>query len=209
MRLAHTQDYAALRVPTEDAPWRVLLSGCLAGWGCGVDGTDYGMKDTLAWFFALPRVRAFPFCPEDVGLGTPRTMPDLHGGDGRDVLRGVARVRDEHGADLTEGMLAGARAMLAHAREHQVDFAVLTDMSGACGTQVISLGCRYDQPRRFQLGLGVAAALLDQAGFIVVAQRDHRTLDRLAALADPTRSTDPTKLDHHQHPWTREHFGLG
>ena len=54
-----------------------------------------------------------PFCPEDHRLGTPRTMPDLHGGDGHDVLDGTARVRDEHGADLTEALLAGADSALA------------------------------------------------------------------------------------------------
>ena len=36
--------------------------------------------------------------------------------------------------------------MLALAKEHKVDFAVLTDRSGACGTQVISIGCRFEEP---------------------------------------------------------------
>ena len=208
MRLAHTQDYSGLRRPTPEDPWRVLVSGCLAGWPCGVDGTDYGMGGALARFLALPGVVALPFCPEDVGLGTPRTMPDLHGGDGRAVLRGAARVKDEHGADLTEGMLRGARAMLEFARASRVELALLTDMSGACGTQVISDGCRFDEPRRYQQGLGVAAALLDEAGFTVVAQRDHRTLGRLEQLLNPDFSPDPAALDHHQHPWTRAWFGL-
>jgi uncharacterized protein YbbK (DUF523 family) len=206
MRLAHTQDYGALRAPTPEDPWRVLLSGCLAGWRCGVDGTDYEMGGAQGAFFASPLAVALPFCPELVGLGATRTLPDLHGGDGRALLRGEAKALDQHGADLTEGMLAGARAMLAFARERAVDFAILTDMSGACGTQVISLGCRFDEPRRYQQGLGVAAALLDEAGF-VVSQRDHRTLARLRARIDPGFPPDPAALDHHQHPWTIETFG--
>lgn len=208
MRLAHTQDFSGLRAPTAEAPWRVLVSGCLRGLPCGVDGSDYGMGGFMADFFALPTVEAVPFCPEDAGIGTPRTMPDLHGGDGRDVLRGAARVLDEHGADLTDRMLAGARAMRDLALARAVDLAILTDMSAACGSQVISDGCRFDQPRRYQQGVGVATALLLEAGVTVVAQRDHRTLSILRAMCDPSAQPSPEALDHHQHPWTREHFHL-
>jgi len=209
MRLAHTDDLSWLRTPTPDAPWRTLVSGCLTGLPCGVNGTDYGLGAALAELLALPTLRALPFCPEDVGLGTPRTMPDLHGGDGFAVLRGEAVVRDEHGADLTAGMIAGAQAMLRFAQEQDVELAILTDMSGACGTQVISLGCRFDEPRRFQMGPGVAAAMLLEAGIPVVAQRDHRTIGRLRAMLDPAYTPDPEALDHHRHPWTVAHFNLG
>lgn len=212
MLLAHIEDLAAvLRTPTEAEPWRVLLSGCMAGWSCGVDGTSYGLGGRVQPLFDSGPAVALPFCPEDVGLGTPRTMPDLHGGDGRALLAGApgVRVLDEHGTDLTEGMLAGARAMVAFALEHRVDLAVLTDMSAACGTSVISLGCRFDEPRRYQQGLGVAAAMLVQAGVPVVAQRDERTIQRLRALLDPGFTVDVAALDHHEHPWTREHFGTG
>lgn len=210
MLLAHIDDLSTvLRTPSEAEPWRVLLSGCMAGWSCGVDGSSYGMGGRMAALFGSGPAVALPFCPEDVGLGTPRTMPDLHGGDGRALLAGDpgVRVLDEHGADLTEGMLAGARAMRAFALAEGVDFAVLTDMSAACGTSVISLGCRFDEPRRYQQGLGVAAAMLVAAGVPVVAQRDERTVQRLRALLDPAFEPDPAALDHHQHPWTREHFG--
>ena len=91
-------------------------------------------------------------------------MPDIYDGDGLDVLDGRARVRDEHGSDLTDAMLRGAQAMLKHAREHDIDFAILTDGSAACGTQVIILGCRYDRPRRVHRAVGVAAATLVRAG---------------------------------------------
>ena len=209
MQLAHTQDFSGIRTPTEAAPWRVLVSGCLRGMACGVDGTDNGLGRFMEDFFALPTVEAVPFCPEDVGIGTPRTMPDLHGGDGRDVLRGTAKVLDEHGTDLTDKLLTGARAMRDHALARRVDFAILTDMSAACGSQVISDGCRFEQPRRYQQGVGVATAVLLEAGITVVAQRDHRTLSILRAMCDPEAQADPAALDHHQHPWTRSYFKLG
>lgn len=206
MRLPHARDWS-LRTPTLDQPWRVLVSGCLAGWPCGVDGTDYGMGGHPFPLFALPTVRLVPFCPEDTGIGTPRTMPDLHGGDGFAVLAGRARVRDEHGVDLTDAMLRGARAMRAHALAHDVDLAVLTDMSAACGTQVVSDGCRFDQPRRFQAGVGVAAAMLLESGVPVVSQRDDRSIERLRALADPGHTPDPAARDHHEKDWYRSTFG--
>lgn len=195
-----------MRQPTAHDPLRVLLSGCLAGWSCGVDGTDYGMGQKLGGLLALPTLRVSPFCPEDAGIGTPRTMPDIHGGDGRDVLDGRARVLDEHGHDLTEAMLRGARAMLAHAVEHRVELALLTDMSAACGSQVISLGCRFDDPRKYQRGFGVAAALLARNGIPVVSQRDHRTLDALRARLDPAHAPDPSARDHDESEWYRAYF---
>jgi uncharacterized protein YbbK (DUF523 family) len=205
----HPELIAALPVPTAAQPWRVLISGCMAGWGCGVDGTDYGMAAALEHFARLPNLHMIPFCPEDVGLGTPRTMPDIHAGDGFAVLDGRARVLDERGVDLTAGMLRGAEAMLAKAREAAVHFAILTDMSGACGSQVISLGCRFDTPRRFQRGVGVATAMLLRAGVAVVSQRDFATLGALRARLDPEFVPDPQAVDHHMHPWVRAHLPVG
>jgi len=134
-------------------------------------------------------------------------MPDIHGGDGHAVLDGVARVLDEHGTDLTDAMVRGAEAMVERARAADVELCLLTDSSGACGTQVISLGCRYDTPRRHQQGQGVAAAALMRAGFWVVSQRDHKTLGRLRSVLDPGFEPDPGALDHHESAWVLEHFG--
>lgn len=203
----HPDPLAALRPPTEGEPWRVLVSGCLLGWGCAVDGSDYGMGGALGDLLDLPLVRAVPFCPEDHGIGTPRTMPDIHGGDGRDVLAGQARVLDERGVDLTEAMLRGARAMLAVALRERIDLAILTDMSAACGSQVISDGCRLTEHRRYRRGFGVATALLLEHRVPVVSQRDHRTLGRLRARIDPSFAPDPAAVDHHETAWYRDYFG--
>jgi uncharacterized protein YbbK (DUF523 family) len=209
MRLPHHAEIvAALRRPTLEEPWRVLLSGCLAGAACGVDGTDYGLGERLPEWARPPLVTTFGFCPEDYRLGTPRTMPDLHDGDGFAVLAGTARVLDEHRNDLTEAMLAGARAMLGLAREHRVDFALLTDRSGACGSQVISIGCRFEEPVQHRRGVGVAAALLLREGFHVVSQRDFATLEGLHAIVDPSHVPDPEARDHHDHPWVLANLPL-
>ncbi len=205
MLLAHHRDrIARLREPTVDDPWRTLLSGCLAGWQCGVEASDYGLGKVFPDLLALPTLELAPFCPEQHAMGTPRTMPDIHGGDGFDVIAGRARVVDEHGTDLTEKMLEGARAMLAHARQHDVELAILTDMSAACGSQVISLGCRFDDPRKLQKGVGVATAMLLEDGIPVVAQRDHHSIDLLRARLDATFDIGAGRRDHHEHEWTVE-----
>ncbi len=208
MRLAHDPAArAALRSPTPSLPLRILVSGCILGQPCGVDGTDYGMGGCLGDLLRLPTVLAIGFCPEHHGLGTPRTMPDIHGGDGNDVLDGKARVFDQHGADLTEGMLVGARAMLMFAREHAVDCAILTDMSAACGSQVISDGGRFVPERRYRAGVGVAAALLSRHGIPIVSQRDHRTLQWLRHRLDPSHVVDAAARDHHETAWYVDYFG--
>jgi uncharacterized protein YbbK (DUF523 family) len=207
MRLVeHPEQIAALPEPTPKAPWRVLTSGCMIGWACAVDGTDMGLTAALPPLGRLPNVQLVPFCPEDVGIGTPRGMPDIHGGDGFAVLDGVARVLDEHNVDLTAEMIRGATAMVARARDADVHFALLLDMSGSCGSQVISDGCRLIEERRYRRGVGVAAAALIRAGVPIVSQRDYRTLGLLHARLDPAYLPDPAALDHHETPWVIENL---
>ena len=210
MRIAHHPEIIdTLRAPTSEEPWRVLVSGCIFGWGCGIDGTSYGMGRSAPTWFADPLVHLVPFCPEEHTLGVPRGMPDIHGGDGFDVLDGTARVLDEHNNDLSAEMIAGGEAMTRYALGRRVDFAVLTDMSAACGSQVISDGCRLvpDEERAWQRGVGVAAACLLRAGIPVVSQRDFRSLERLHQRLDPTYTPDADALDHHEKDWFREYFG--
>lgn len=209
MRLVEAPDLHFLRRPSEAQPWRVLVSACLLGRPVGVNGTDYGLGKVLADFFAHRLIHAVGFCPEAYALGIPRFTPDIHGGDGVAVLQGRAYVRDEHGTDITREMLDGAQAMVALAREERVDLAILTDVSGACGTQVIYDGSRFAEPKKYQRGTGVAAAALLSAGVHVVSQRDDRTLGRLWAILDPNAPPTGDGLDHHEREWYRSYFASG
>lgn len=190
---------------TAAEPMRVLVSGCVAGLACGVDGTSYGEYPEARRLLAQPNVRAVPFCPEESEFGTPREMCNIHGGTGFDVLDGRARVLTESGIDWTEGMIRAAQRMLAVAREAQVHLALLLDISAACGSQVI-----YDGPRHlrhYRIGAGVCAALLLRNGFTVVSQRDYRTLGRILRHLDPAYEPDPAAVDHHETEWYRSYFG--
>lgn len=171
-----------------------------------MDGTSYGAPyHHLRGLLDRLNVATVAFCPEDFAFGTPRETPDIHGGTGTDVLDGRARVLSESGQDWTEPMVQAAHAMLAMARHNRVHLALLTDISAACGSQVIYLGGRSGGIH--QAGQGVCAALLVRHGFKVMSQRDHRTLGHLLHKLDPVIVPVSAARDHHETDWYVEHFG--
>ena len=191
---------------TEDDPLRLLASACLRGVRCGVDGSSYGAPFAhTESLFQLPNVQVVTFCPEDFAFGTPRATPDIHGGDGFDVLDGSARVLSDTGEDWTEPMLKAAHAMLTMARAAEVRLALLTDMSAACGSEVIYRGARTEGHR--QAGQGICAALLIRHGIRVISQRDYRTLDLIVSKLDPSHRSNPDARDHHETKWYLENCG--
>ncbi len=191
---------------TSDHPLELLVSACLTGVPCGVDGSSYGAPfPHTSHLLHLPNVHVVGFCPEDFAFGTPRATPEIHGGNGFDVLDGTARVLSDSGEDWTVQMIGAAETMLRVAQANDIRLALLMDISAACGSQVI-----YDGPRsagRHQAGQGVCAALLIRHGIKVLSQRDHRTLEVLLNKLDATHQADPASRDHHETPWYVETFG--
>lgn len=189
---------------TSDNPVRLLMSGCLFGIACGYDGSTCGGYPAIAQLLSLPNVRAVQYCPEHHSFGTPRYLGNIHGGNGFDVLDGRARVLTDDGDDWTDGMIAGAEAMLEVARRGDIHIAILLDISAACGSQVI-----YDGPRdlkNYQRGPGVAAALLIRNGYRVLSQRDYRTLRLLYHKLGAKPPTDMPDFDHHESEWYVGYF---
>jgi uncharacterized protein YbbK (DUF523 family) len=188
-----------------ESPLRIVVSACLLGVGCGIDGGSYGAPyPHLARLLDRPDVQPVGFCPEDFAFGTPRHTPDIHGGTGSDVLDGRARVLNEVGEDWTAPMVQAAHAMLKVAQHNRVQLALLTDISAACGSQVIYLGARTAGVH--QAGQGVCTALLVRHGFKVLSQRDHRTLGLVLHKLDPSIPLDDAARDHHQSDWYRQSF---
>ena len=102
-------------------------------------------------------------CPEELGgLSTPRKASTLVGGNGEDVLEGLARVVASDGTDVTALFVAGAERTLALAREAGVELAYLKQSSPSCGCEETSI-----EGRRVP-GRGVAAALLARSGIEIV-----------------------------------------
>lgn len=211
MRPAHlptAETIASWPAFSSEQPLRILASGCLAGEQCGYDGTSYGEHAIVVKLFGLPNVQVFNFCPEDFSFGTPRALCNIHSGDGFDVLDGRARVKTEDGEDWTDGMTEAAKHMLELAKVKRVHVAVLMDISGACGSQVI-----YDGPRHLKIyrrGPGVCAALLIRGGIAVVSQRDLRTLALLfRKLGHEELGPPEPARDHHETDWYQAYFPEG
>lgn len=141
----------------------VILSACVAGVAC----THEAEAKTRDWAVRLiSEGRAVTVCPEVAGgLPIPRPAAEIIGGDGSDVLDGRARVIDEHGTDVTEQYLAGARSALAAARRSGATRAILKARSPSCGRGEIFDGTFGGGTRA---GDGVTAALLAREGIEVL-----------------------------------------
>lgn len=197
-----------LRTPTPDNPLRILMSACLSGVLCGYDGTANGTYPSAIQLLQYDTARIVTFCPEEFSFGSPREMCDLHGGTGLDVLEGRAKMLSESGKDWTSGIVRASEKMLAIAQENEIELAVLMDVSGACGSQVIYDGNRFSETPVYQIGAGVAAAQLMRNGFKVISQRDYASLEILYQKLDPTHEISPEARDHHETPWYKEYFSV-
>lgn len=197
-----------LRTPTAADPLRILVSACLTGITCGFDGTANGQYPSVLKLLQYDTVKLLRFCPEDSSFGSPREMCDIYGGTGEDVLDGKARVLAESGADWTEGMVHAAEKMLEIAKHNNAELAVMMDVSAACGSQVIYDGNRFAENKVYQVGAGVAAALLMRHGFKVISQRDYASLEILYAKIDPQHTINTAAIDHHEIAWYKQYFNI-
>ncbi|MFA6261002.1 MAG: 2-thiouracil desulfurase family protein [Bacteroidia bacterium] len=195
-----------LRIPNRENPLRILMSSCLTGVMCGYDGTANGEYPSALKLLQFDTVRIKTFCPEEFSFGSPREMCDLHGGTGFDVLDGKAKMLSESGIDWTEGILRASEKMLELAVKENIELAVMMDVSGACGSQVIYDGNRFGENKVYQIGAGVCAAQLMRHGFKVISQRDFASLEILYSKIDPLHRIDSSKIDHHETDWYKEYF---
>ena len=169
-------------LPTQ--PLRIIVSACLAGAFVIDDGSDRMRNPVILEMMARPNVAAVTFCPEDVAMGTPRETPNCTGGNGFDVLDGRATFECHAGQDHTAAIVAAADAMARLAVAHRADLAILTHISGSCGTSVIYDGHR--DRKHYQHGPGVAAAALHRAGIPAISNADCRALRLIMGRLDPT-----------------------
>lgn len=153
------------RIGPRDEPV-VLVSACLAGVPCRYDGRAKPDDGVVA---EVEAGRAVAACAEVLGgMDTPRLPAEIVGGDGHDVLDGVAVVRTVDGEDVTAEFVRGATQVADLAAEHGVRTAVLQARSPSCGCERI-----YDGSHSGALtdGDGVVAALLKRRGIEVTSVR--------------------------------------
>lgn len=143
-----------LRKPTSEDPLRILVSACLVGVRCGVDGSSYGNYPSVLKLLDYDNVKLIQFCPEDFSFGTPREVCDIYGGDGFDVITGKAKVLTTTGKDWTDEMINASKKMLQIAKDNNIELAIMMDVSAACGNHVIYDGNRFDVNKKYQIGMG-------------------------------------------------------
>lgn len=130
------------------------------------DGGASGPFDLLEQWIEEGRV--VPLCPEVAGgLPTPRAAAEIPGGQGVEVLDGIAAVITTDGEDVSAQFLEGARQALELVQKHGIRVAVLKANSPSCGNLLT-----YDGTFRGVKvsGEGVTAALLKRHGVRVFSE---------------------------------------
>ena len=140
---------------------RILISACLLGINCRYDGDTRGP-------IPLPEsLCPIPVCPEQLGgLPTPRPKAYFEGGDGREVLKGRARVVNLKGEDVTQAFIKGAKEVLGLCKLLGLKKAILKDKSPSCGVKRVWID------KELSFGMGVLSALLSEEGIEVISSED-------------------------------------
>ncbi|EJN23851.1 DUF523 domain-containing protein [Pseudomonas sp. GM80] len=160
---------------------KILVSRCLLGHRVRYDGGASGPFDLLEQWISEGRV--VPLCPEVAGgLPTPRAAAEIPGGQGGEVLDGIAAVMTTEGEDVSAQFLDGARQALELVRKHGIRVAVLKANSPSCGNLLTYDGTFSGVKVS---GEGVTAALLKRHGVQVFSE-----------LELPQAALALTQLDH-------------
>lgn len=165
---------------------KLLVSRCLLGHRVRYDGGASGPYAQLALWQDQGRVIAV--CPEVAGgLPTPRAAAEIPGGQGAQVLKGLAPVITTDAEDVTAAFVSGARQALALVKQHGIRIAILKANSPSCGN-ILTYDGSFNGVK--VQGQGVTAALLSQAGVQVFnelqlaeAAQALATLESLAKAA--------------------------
>lgn len=155
----------------------ILVSSCLLGNKVKYSGGSNDNELLRRYSHYLTAI-----CPESAGnLPIPRPPAELQNGDGRDVLKGTAKVVNKDGKDVTAHFIQGAKNILDIVKKHRVQVAILKANSPSCGKDVIYDGSFSGNKID---GEGVTAALLKQNGVKVYSEKDldENTLQRIIAM---------------------------
>ena len=145
---------------------KILVSRCLLGHRVRYDGGASGPFDQLQRW--LDEGRVVPLCPEVAGgLPTPRAAAEIPGGQGSDVLEGLAAVITTEGEDVSAQFLSGAKQALELVQKHGIRIAVLKANSPSCGNLLTYDGTFSGVKVS---GEGVTAALLKRHGVLVFSE---------------------------------------
>ena len=109
---------------------KCLVSACLTGLTTRYDGKS---KKSQACMQCLQKTLWIPVCPEQLGgLPTPRPAASIIGGNGFDVLKGTAHVRDCNNNDVTSNFIHGAEQVLSIVQSQDITACYLKSRSPSC-----------------------------------------------------------------------------
>ncbi|SHK12760.1 Uncharacterized conserved protein YbbK, DUF523 family [Paramaledivibacter caminithermalis DSM 15212] len=147
----------------------ILISACLLGLNCRYNGGNNLDKELMKYLKDKEYVIA---CPEQLGgLPTPRNPSEIVFGDGKEVLDGKSRVKDNKGQDVTMSFIKGARETLKIAKLYNVKTAILKEKSPSCGNVAIYDGSFCGKLKE---GSGITAELLKQNGILVFNENNYK-----------------------------------
>jgi uncharacterized protein YbbK (DUF523 family) len=148
---------------------KVLVSSCLLGCKVRYNASDVNVENKCFEKLAQ-KYELVAFCPEvSAGLPTPRPSAEIKGGEGLDVLLGLAKVIGIDGVDVSEAFIYGAQMALKICIEQNISLAILNESSPSCGSSSIYDG-NFSGVKK--TGMGVTAALLKQNGIQVHSQHE-------------------------------------
>jgi len=143
-----------------------VISACLLGIPCRWNQKKRINKKALNVFL---KGKAIVLCPEIMaGLPTPRAACEIRGGDGKDVLKGKAKIVDKTGRNYTKMILKGSKDALDVVKKYKIKKAILRRGSPTCGTPYIFSG---NFSKRKKRGQGVFATLLKQHGIKITGTK--------------------------------------
>ena len=147
----------------------ILVSACLLGEGVRYDGVAMEFDHQILKYWRINELVA-SICPEVAGgLPIPRPSSEIFGGDGSQVLKGLKKVINVNGQDVTQYFLEGAQKTLLLARFHKIKLAILKEGSPSCGSSYIYDGS-FSKTKKS--GKGVSATLLEQNDIRVFNERE-------------------------------------
>lgn len=144
-----------MKTKKTEGKFEYVISACLLGIPCRYNGTSKPNQKAIELFL---KGKAIPLCPEIIGdLKTPRQACEIVGGDGFDVLKNKADIKDKKGKKYNQQFIKGAKRSLAIMKKLGIKKAILKSGSPSCGAVYIYSG---DFSGNKKKGDGVFAALL-------------------------------------------------
>ncbi|SUY46995.1 purine nucleoside phosphorylase [Clostridium putrefaciens] len=145
----------------------IIVSACLYGVNCRFDGKS---SENAKIIDAFKNDQVILVCPEELGgLKTPRTPCEIYKGTGKEVLKGMSKVKSSKDEDFTRYFVKGAEETLKIAKRFDVKKAILKSKSPSCGLNRIYNG-NFD--KTLVKGNGVTAQILIDNGIDIITENE-------------------------------------